>query len=212
MLVYKFHPETKEYLYAVEAYIDPLETKKQKKDIYLLPANATFIQPLDYKEQYAIVWNGESWEYIEDHRVVYDTNGKIIKGTPYWLKTDSYDTPARYMTELGALPNEILFVVPEKPLEVIQRELEKHYTNLIQSLLDKEAQKLGYDNCLSVCSYMDTGVQKFDDEGSCFRKWRSAVWNTGYEILDKVKSGKMEIPSEEELIKMLPKLEIVYSK
>ena len=97
---------------------------------------------------------------------------------------------------------------PKKSYEVIQYE----YTNLIQSLLDKEAQALGYDNCLSVCSYMDTGVQKFDDEGSCFRKWRSAVWNTGYEILDKVKSGKMEIPSEEELIKMLPKLEIVYSK
>lgn len=97
---------------------------------------------------------------------------------------------------------------PKKSEEMIQKE----YTNLIQSILDKEAQALGYDNCLSVCSYMDTGVQKFDDEGSCFRKWRSAVWNTGYEILDKVKSGKMEIPSEEELIKMLPKLEIVYSK
>ena len=97
---------------------------------------------------------------------------------------------------------------PKKSYETIQYE----YTNLIQSILNKEAQALGYDNCLSVCSYMNTGVQKFDDEGSCFRKWRSAVWNKGYEILDKVKSGKMKIPSEEELLKMLPKLELVYTK
>ena len=38
----------------------------------------------------------------------------------------------------------------------------------------------------------------------------SAVWNKGYEILDMVLSGAMEIPSYEELVGMLPKLEIVY--
>lgn len=110
-------------------------------------------------------------------------------------------------------PKNVTIEYPKVPTqEDINIETQQQYTNFIQQLLDAEAQNLGYDNCLSVCSYMDTGVQKFDDEGSCFRKWRSAVWNTGYEILDKVKSGKMEIPSEEKLIKMLPKLEIVYSK
>ena len=54
--------------------------------------------------------------------------------------------------------------------EEMQLDIQNNYTNLIQSILDKEAQTLGYDNCLSVCSYMDTGVQKFDDEGTCFRK------------------------------------------
>lgn len=93
-----------------------------------------------------------------------------------------------------------------------EKEIQRDYTKLIQSILDTEAQKLGYDNCLSVCSYMDTGVQKFDDEGTCFRKWRSAVWNKGYELLDKVTSGEMEIPSEEELIEMLPNLELIYSE
>lgn len=93
-----------------------------------------------------------------------------------------------------------------------EKEIQRDYTKLIQSILDTEAQKLGYDNCLSVCSYMDTGVQKFDDEGTCFRKWRSAVWNKGYELLDKVTSGEMEIPSEEELVEMLPKLELIYSE
>lgn len=100
---------------------------------------------------------------------------------------------------------------PVKPQELVEAELQTQYTALIQSMLDKEAQKLGYDNCNSVCTYVDTGVQKFDDEGRAFRAWRSAVWAKGYEILADVQSGKMEIPTEEELINLLPTLEIVYT-
>lgn len=47
--------------------------------------------------------------------------------------------------------------------------------------------------------------------GEAFRTWRSAVWNKGYEILDMVLSGAMKIPSYEELVEMLPKLEISYT-
>lgn len=68
----------------------------------------------------------------------------------------------------------------------------------------------GYDSCLSVCSYVNTGVAKFDAEGEAFRSWRSAVWDKGYQILDAVLAGTMDIPTYEELVDMLPKLEIVY--
>lgn len=85
-------------------------------------------------------------------------------------------------------------------------------TAAVQNVLDSEAQKLNYDSCLSVCSYVDTGVSKFDDEGKAFRAWRSAVWAKGYEILDEVIVGKREIPTEEELLAELPKLTIVYSE
>lgn len=101
---------------------------------------------------------------------------------------------------------------PVKPRELIEAELQTQYTALIQSMLDKEAQKLGYDNCNSVCTYVDTGVIKFDDESAAFRKWRSAVWAKGYEILAAVKAGEMAIPTEAELVEMLPKLEIVYTE
>ena len=100
---------------------------------------------------------------------------------------------------------------PVKPQELIEVELQTQYTALIQSMLDKEARKLGYDNCNSVCTYDNTGVQKFDDEGKAFKKWRSAVWAKGYEILESVKSGDIPIPTEQELIDMLPKLEIIYT-
>jgi hypothetical protein len=88
--------------------------------------------------------------------------------------------------------------------------LQKRYTDLIQRILDAEAQKLGYDNCNSVCTYVDTGVAKFDAEGVAFRKWRSAVWALGYELLAEVQAGTRPVPTEEELIDLLPKLEIVY--
>ncbi len=99
---------------------------------------------------------------------------------------------------------------PELPVEVIQARIQKQLTNAVQRVLDSKAQELLYDNCLSVCSYIDTGVQKFDDESRAFRKWRSAVWSKCYEILDLVKSGEREIPSEEELIAELPELVIEY--
>lgn len=100
---------------------------------------------------------------------------------------------------------------PEPTQEEQKAALQSQYTALIQSMLDKEARKLGYDNCNSVCTYDNTGVQKFDDEGKAFKKWRSAVWVKGYEILESVKSGDISIPTEQELIDMLPKLEIIYT-
>ena len=119
-----------------------------------------------------------------------------------------------YIEELEAVEGVRRFqivAVPEPTQEEKEAQLQEQYTRLIQSILDAEAQKLGYDNCLSVCSYMETGVQKFDDEGRCFRAWRSAVWAKGYEILEVVKAGEMAIPTEEMLLELLPKLVIDYT-
>lgn len=99
---------------------------------------------------------------------------------------------------------------PEKPIEAVQAEIQIQLTDAVQRVLDAKAQELNYDNCLSVCSYIDTGVAKFDAEGKAFRAWRSAVWAKGYEILAQVQSGERTIPSEEELIAELPELVIEY--
>ena len=45
MEIYMFDGETKEYIGAEDALLDPLETKKQGKPVYLLPANAVFDRP-----------------------------------------------------------------------------------------------------------------------------------------------------------------------
>lgn len=93
-----------------------------------------------------------------------------------------------------------------------EEELQKYFTAFVQNHLDVEAAKLGYDNCNSVCTYVDTGVAKFDAEGRAFRMWRSAVWAKGYEILAQVQSGERAIPTEEELLAELPELVIEYTE
>lgn len=89
-------------------------------------------------------------------------------------------------------------------------EIQKQLTDAVQRVLDNNAQELNYDSCLSVCSYIDTGVPKFDAEGRAFRAWRSAVWAKGYEILAQVQAGQRAIPTEEQLIAELPQLVINY--
>lgn len=99
---------------------------------------------------------------------------------------------------------------PKKPKEQVEVEIQKQLTDAVQGVLDKKAQELLYDNCLSVCSYIDTGVPKFDAEGRAFRSWRSQVWANGYEILAQVQAGERGIPTEAELIAELPELVIEY--
>ena len=102
--------------------------------------------------------------------------------------------------------------LPQPTIEEQQEFIQKQLTDAVQRVLDNKAQELNYDNCLSVCSYIDTGVQKFDDEGKAFRAWRSQVWAKGYEILAQVQAGERDIPSEEELLAELPQLVIEYSE
>ena len=102
--------------------------------------------------------------------------------------------------------------IQEPTAEEKNAQIQAQLTNAVQHVLDNEAQKLNYDSCLSVCSYVDTGVSKFDDEGKAFRAWRSAVWAKGYEILNAVLAGEREIPTEEELLAELPSLAIAYSE
>ena len=110
MQVYKYDEKTKEYIGSEQALIDPLETEQQGKEIYLLPANATFTAPTK-KEGFATVWDGEQWQLVEDNR-----------GAEYWLPGDTYGTPARVMQHLGALPEGVTFTAPEKSFEQLKKE------------------------------------------------------------------------------------------
>lgn len=109
MNVYKYDEKTKEYIGTEEALLDPLETEQQEKEVYLLPANATFTAPPVEKEGFARVWTGESWQEVEDHR-----------GTKYWLPGEGYGTPAHEMKELGSLPEGATTTAPEKTLDELK--------------------------------------------------------------------------------------------
>lgn len=122
-----------------------------------------------------------------------------------WCMEDGYDDDSK----------RYLIINPPEPEHVptqeeIEARIQKQLTDAVQHVLDTKAQELNYDSCLSVCSYIDTGVPKFDTEGKAFRAWRSAVWAKGYEILAQVQSGEREIPNEEDLLAELPELVIEY--
>lgn len=100
MIFYSYDEKTKEYTGTQNAFIDPLETKKQGKNVYLVPANATDKKPLETKEKQAVIFNGSEWEIIADY-----------------LGTESHE-----MKELGDLPKGATFepVEPEKTLSELK--------------------------------------------------------------------------------------------
>lgn len=108
MQVYRYDEQTKEYIGTEQALIDPLESELQGKEIYLLPANATFEKP-NLQDGFASVFNGIQWENIEDNR-----------GKEYWLDTDTFGTPAKTMKELGAFPANAVFTAPVKALDELK--------------------------------------------------------------------------------------------
>lgn len=127
MIFYTYDEKTKEFTGTQNAFIDPLETKKQGKDIYLVPANATDKKPLETKENQAVIFNGSEWEIIADYR-----------GKTYYIGTEQHE-----MKELGDLPKGATFepVEPKKTLdEQTLEELQKEQTDLnaqIEQLKDQ---------------------------------------------------------------------------
>lgn len=68
MKIYKYDENTKEYLGYMEAYLDPLESIKQKCDVYVIPPNFTTVKPEQPSEGFTAIFNSLNWEPIEDHR------------------------------------------------------------------------------------------------------------------------------------------------
>lgn len=83
---------------------------------------------------------------------------------------------------------------------------QKHYCQLAQARMDEKARERNYDGIMSACSYATSSFPKFASEAAACVMWRDAVWAKCYELLDTVKSGEMEIPTEEAFLEMLPEL------
>lgn len=63
MIAYMFDENTKEFVGEIETQLDPLESELKGEEIYLLPANSTFTPPLESKEGFKVVFNGDKWIY-----------------------------------------------------------------------------------------------------------------------------------------------------
>lgn len=66
MQAYSYDETTYYYKGEQTCQLDPLESKIQGKEIYLLPGNCTWKKPLKEKEGYKIKFNGTKWEYEKE--------------------------------------------------------------------------------------------------------------------------------------------------
>ena len=107
-----YDKDTKEFIRIEEGSLNPLESEKQRKPVYLVPANSTKVIPTE-KEGYANVWDGTSWNFVEDNR-----------GAEYWLPNETYYDEPHEMKELGELPKGAKTSRPIKPTPTIEEQNE----------------------------------------------------------------------------------------
>ena len=118
MKLYRYDLKTGEYTGDMEAQ------KRPNGQFVTDVIGATTQEPPATDEKQAACWTGNAWELVEDHRQTRDKGGVIEEGsgTAYWLPGDTWQTPARYLTELGPLPEGALLERPAKTPEDIERE------------------------------------------------------------------------------------------
>ena len=88
-----------------------------------------------------------------------------------------------------------------------EEQIQAHLTQVVQNYMDKTVQTRGYDNIHTACTYANSTDETFKAEGTACVVWRDAVWRKCYDILAEVQAGARAVPSAEELISELPKLE-----
>lgn len=124
MIFYIYDEKTKELIGTQNGFIDPLETKKQGKKVYLVPANATDKKPPKTEENQAVIFNGDEWEVVADYR-----------GKTYYIGTEQHE-----MKKLGELPNGATFdpVKSDTDIAIEQAEQELDTTeNRISQIKDE---------------------------------------------------------------------------
>lgn len=67
--------------------------------------------------------------------------------------------------------------------------------NATQRRLDTFARTRNYDGILSACTYANSPVQKFSEEGQYCVQMRALTWATLYQILDEIQQGIRPNPS-----------------
>lgn len=78
---------------------------------------------------------------------------------------------------------------------------------VVQKRLDEWARERGYESIQSLCTYATSTVPKFQAEGQRGVEVRDTCWQFGYSLLAQVEAGQTPIPTEDELLQMLPPME-----
>lgn len=146
---------------------DPLESEIKGEAVWLIPANATLIEPPAAVEKHVRVFKNGAWAQVEDNR-----------GTKYWLPGDTWQTEPREMEELGPLPDGALLERPEKPFSQLKieklNEINAAYQQAIATLTP---------------TYPDDERLTFDKQEQEARAWQ-ADNSTSTPFVDALASGR----------------------
>ena len=93
-------------------------------------------------------------------------------------------------------------VLPEKPEQIIAR-LDNAIERHIQSVIDG----LGYVSIERLAIYVNSTNAKWKAEALGAPLWITAVWEKAIDVMNSVKDGFSDVPTESELIALMPKLE-----
>ena len=95
---------------------------------------------------------------------------------------------------------------PQKPAPT-EDEIQQYFEDSIESYMTTVVQTRNYKDIHTAASYCNSTNEKFRREGIACNKWRDDVWDKCYAILAEVKAGNRPIPTLEEVIAELPKLD-----
>jgi len=125
MKIYHYDKINGEAIGVSDARLDPLETKKQGQDVFLIPAKVTIDAPPPVAANEVAVFNGITWDTEEDFR-----------GVVYWLPDRSKHT----ITKIGELkPGNALDKEPPVVIDPIEPPTQ---AQIYKRLVSKEARAI----------------------------------------------------------------------
>lgn len=101
------------------------------------------------------------------------------------------------------------FEVVEIPVHVpTEKEIQEQLERGIEAWMNTVVAERDYDSIdTCIARYTDSPNPKYAAEAKAVKNWNTAVWDKCWDILKEVKEGKRAIPTLEEVIAELPKLD-----
>lgn len=102
------------------------------------------------------------------------------------------------------------FEIIDDPEEIIPDPSEptiEDYRSAAQLFVDMRAKERGYNDAVTLASYVGSTILEWASEAKTFVAWRDQVWLYANEQLRAVQAGERDQPSVAEFIDELPKLE-----
>ena len=81
----------------------------------------------------------------------------------------------------------------------------EYFISIMNNVIESEANKYGFDSAISARSYASV-ENKYQAFSIGFTKWSAEFWNVGESIAASVMSGKRAMPTDDELLGLLPRL------